>query len=141
MHTPDVWDNTPGSQRKNKRYLARWKVALVFDNTTTKPIFKTLTHDLSMNGISVQYHAEEKINTILTLLLAPPPIDGIPQRIIKLKAVVISSVPFQGGFRLGMTFIKDAELDKLQASIGLYVTEDDSLASYPEGDAFPKLNF
>ena len=141
MPTPDIWDNPPSSQRINKRYLARWKVALVFDNAATKPISQTLTHDLSMTGISLQYHSEEKIDTVLTLLLSPPPIDNVPQRIIKLKAVVISSIPFRGGFRLGMTFIQDAELDKLRGTIGKYVaSDDDSLTSHPEGEEFPQLN-
>lgn len=49
METSDVWDNTPGSQRKGTRYLARWKVALVFDNATNKPAFQTLTHDPVLN--------------------------------------------------------------------------------------------
>lgn len=141
MQTPDVWDNPPGSERKNKRYLARWKVALVFDNATSKPIFQTLTHDLSLTGISVQYHSNEKAETVLTLLLAPPPIDNIKQRVIKLKAVILSSVPFRGGFRLGMNFIQDAELDKLRASIGKYVTEDEESLVSPEGNDFPTLNF
>lgn len=140
MQTPDVWNTAQGSQRKDRRYLARWKVALVFDHATDKPIFQTLTHDLSLTGISVQYLSSEKIHTVLTLLLAPPPIGGIRQRIIKLKAMIMSSVPFQGGFRLGMNFIQDAELDKLRGSIGKYVTSDDNLAS-PEGNDFPTLNF
>lgn len=140
MQKADVWDTAPSSERKNKRYFARWKVALVFDNVTTKPIFQTLTHDLSVHGISVQYHSEEKAHTVLTLLLAPPPVDGIRQRIIKLKAMVMSSIPFRGGFRLGMSFIQDAELDKLRGNIGLHVTSDDNLSSHPEGDEFPKLN-
>jgi hypothetical protein len=97
METSDVWDNTPGSQRKGARHLARWKVMLVFDNATNKPTFQTLTHDLSLTGISVQYHSEEKAHTVLTLLLALPPIEGIPRKIIKLKAEVISSIPFRGG--------------------------------------------
>jgi hypothetical protein len=104
MQTPDIWDNPAGSDRKNKRYLARWKVALVFDNATIKPIFQTLTHDLSMTGISVQYHSNEKVDTLLTVLLAPPPIDNIKQRVIKLKAVVLSAVAYRGGFRLGIYY-------------------------------------
>jgi hypothetical protein len=141
MKTSDVWDSPTGSDRKNKRYLARWKVALVFDNTTTQPIFQTLTHDLSMTGVSVQYHSNEKPDTILTLLLAPPPIDNIKQRVIKLKAVVLSAVAFRGGFRLGMNFIPDAELEKLRAIIGKYVTEDEESLVSPEGNDFPTLNF
>ena len=140
MTASDIWDNTPGTQRKNQRYQARWKVALVFGNTTEKPIFQTLTNDLSITGISLQYHTQEKVDTVLTLLLAPPPINGVKQRIIKLKAVIMSCVPFRGSFRVGMRFIQDAELDKLHASMDKYVTSDDTLASGPEED-FPKLNF
>jgi len=140
METSDVWDSTPGSQRKVTRYLARWKVALVFDNSTKKPTFQTLTHDLSLTGISVQYHSEEKAHTVLTLLLALPPIKGLPRKIIKLKAEVTSSVPFRGGFRLGMSFIQDAELDKLRQSLDMYVVSDGSLYSDPEAEEFPKLN-
>lgn len=141
METPDIWDDGPASQRKDRRYLARWKAALVFDHTTAKPIFHTLTHDLSMNGISVQYHAQEKVDTVLTVLLAPPPLDGVQQRIVRLKAKVVSSVPFRGGFRLGMNFIEDAELGKLRNNFEMFVATEDSLSSYPEGDAFPTLDF
>jgi hypothetical protein len=141
MTKPDIWDTAQGSQRGSNRYLARWKVALVFDNTTKKPIFQTLTNDLSASGISMQYHSEEKVHTVLTLLLAPPPIDGVNQKIIKLKAVIMSSVPFRGSYRLGMSFIQDGELDKLRENLGKYALTGESLPSDPEDDAFPKLFF
>jgi hypothetical protein len=140
MKTSDVWDNTPGTQRKVMRYDARWKVTLVFDGAANKPPFQTLTQDLSMTGISVQYHSEEKAHTSLTLLLALPPIENVPRRIIKLKAEVISSVPYRGSFRLGMSFIHDAELDKLRQSLEMYVVTDGTLYSDPETEEFPKLN-
>jgi hypothetical protein len=141
MKNPDVWDNTQASQRKDLRYLARWKVALVFDNAPGTPIFQTFAIDLSVSGISAQHHSEEKVHTVLTLLLAPPPVDGINQKVIKLKAEVISSIPFRGGFRLGMKFIQDAQLDKLREIVREYADSGESLPSYPEGDDFPKLNF
>jgi hypothetical protein len=68
MGTPDVWDSAPSSKRKGTRYLARWKVMLVFDSATNKPSFKTMTNDLSPTGVSIQYHSEEKAHTVLTLL-------------------------------------------------------------------------
>ncbi len=140
METSDVWDNAPGSQRKGTRYLGRWKVMLVFDHATSKPTFQTLIHDLSMTGISVQYHSEEKVHTVLTLLLALPPIEGIPRKIIKLRAEVTSSRPYQGGFRLGMSFIQDAELDKFRQGLEMYVVSAGVLYSGPEAEEFPKLN-
>jgi hypothetical protein len=140
MKTPDVWDETPRSQRTGNRYLARWKVALVFDSSANKPVYQTLTHDLSHTGTSVQYLTEEKVNTVLTLLLSPPPMDGVNQKIIRLKAEVKSCVPFRGGYRLGMGFIQDAESDKLPAILEMYAISDGQLASHPDADDFPTLN-
>jgi hypothetical protein len=140
METSDVWDNTPGSQRKVTRYLARWKVTLVFDNATQKPHCQTLTHDLSPTGMSVQYHAEEKAHTVLTVLLGLPPIEGVTRKVIKLKAEVTSSVPLRGGFRLGMSFIQDAELDKFRQNFEMYVASEGSLTSDPDAEEFPILN-
>jgi hypothetical protein len=140
METADVWDSAPGSQRKGTRYLARWKVMLVFDSATNKPSFKTMTNDLSSTGVSVQYHSEEKAHTVLTLLLSLPPRENIPRKTIRLKAEVISTVPFRGGFRLGMKFIQDAEVDKLRQCLGNYADSDDQLCADPEADEFPTLN-
>ena len=141
MHTPEVWDANQGSQRKELRYLTRWKVALVFDDATTHPIFQTFSDDLSITGISVQYQTDEKLHTVLTVLLAPPPINNAPQKVIKLKAEIVSSVPYRGSYRIGMNFIQDAELDKLRKCIEMLVTADNTLPSHPEGGGFPTLNF
>jgi len=141
METSDVWDSAPGSQRKGTRYLARWKVMLVFDSAANKPSYKTMTNDLSSTGVSVQYHSEEKAHTVLTLLLSLPPRENIPRKTIRLKAEAISTVPFRGGFRLGMKFIQDAEVDKLRQCLGNYADSDDQLCSDPEAEEFPTLDF
>ena len=140
MKTSDVWDNTPGSQRKVTRYLARWKVTLVFDHATNKPTFQTLTHDLSLTGVSVQYHSEVNVHTVLTLLLALPPKEGAPRKVIKLMAEVLSTTPFHGGFRLGMRFAQDAELNKFRQLIVNYIVSDGRLCSDPDAEEFPILN-
>jgi hypothetical protein len=113
---------------------------LVFDHSTGKPNFQTWANDLSVTGISVRYHSEEKTHTVLTLLLELPPIDGIPRKIIKLKAEVTSSRAYQGGFRLGMSFIQNAELDKFRQGLEMYVASDGILHSGSEAEEFPKLN-
>jgi hypothetical protein len=113
---------------------------LVFDHATSKPTFQTWANDLSLTGISVRYHSDEKIHAVLTLLLALPPIDGIPQKIIKLKAEVTSSREYQGGFRLGMSFIQNAGLDQLRQCLEMYVASDGILYSGSEAEEFPKLN-
>jgi hypothetical protein len=136
----DAWNSFQSSQRKGKRYRARWKVTLELDSSSNKANFKTLIHDLSLNGISAQCHSAVKEHTILTLLLEIPPKEGAPRKIIKLKAEVKSSIPFRGSFRIGMSFIRDAELDSLLQHLEMYVVSDDSLYSDPEAEEFPQLN-
>jgi hypothetical protein len=139
MDIPDVWEDAPSSRREATRYRTRWKVALAFDRSTDKPIFQTLTHDLSMNGTSVQNATDEELQTVLTLLLVPPSIDGTVPKVIKLKAVVMSSMPFRGGFRLGLRFASDPELDKLRAVLARHDLSGDTLPSDSHGEELPKL--
>ena len=141
MQSIDAWDSIPDSKRKDRRYRARWKVMLVFGGASKIPNFQTLIHDLSSTGMSVQYHSEVKAHTVLTILLALPPKDGVPRKVIKLKAEVKSSIPFRGGFRLGMIFVPDAELDNLRQRLKTYIVSDDMLCTDPEAEELPKLNF
>ncbi len=111
----------------------------MFDSSAGKPTFKTLTHDLSMHGTSVQKDTDETIGTALTLLLLPPPINGTQQKIVKLKSVVMSSISFRGGFRLGLSFIEDPELDKLKEVLGKFDLSGDSLPSDSGNEGLPQL--
>lgn len=118
-------------RRTTKRYQARWKAALAFESATNKPDFHTLTQDLSMNGTSVKSHTDEPLNTLLTALLVPPALEGIPQKMLKLKAVVKSSRPLKSGFRLGLNFVYDNELAKLRAVLELLDLSRDAFPSEP----------
>ena len=125
------------NRRKDKRYRTNWKVAMVFGASEKRPIFHTLTHDLSVNGTAIQYSTDEKVNTVLTLLLIPPAIDGIDQKVIKLKAVVMSSRAFRNDFRLGFSFVHDAELEKLWGTLKRLDLSGDTLPSVPQVAATP----
>ena len=126
------------NRRKAKRYQTNWKVALVYNPPQKKPVFHTLTHDLSVNGTSVQSATDEATNTVLNLLLIPPSLPGIEKKVIKLKAVVMSSRPFRNGFRLGFNFVQDAELEKLRATLNSLDLSGDTLPSGPyEGGPAP----
>lgn len=139
MQDLDLWDNVLLSKRGAKRFRTRWKVALVFDKSNGKPIFQTMTHDLSTDGTSVQSDQDCELNTDLTLLLMPTTSDGVRQKIVKLKSVVMSSMPFRGGFRLGLRFIQDPELDKLRAVLETLDLSGDTLPSDAEVNGLPKL--
>jgi hypothetical protein len=137
---PDIWDDVNVSHRGAKRYRTRWKVALVFSGGTGKPTLKTMTYDLSTNGMSVQGPAEEPTQTPAIVLLRQPPNQDAGQKVIKLKAVIASCIPFRGSFRLGLSFIQDEGLDELQRALEQYDLSSDSLPSDPEADALPSLD-
>ena len=139
MQDRDLWDNVLLSKRGAKRFRTRWKVALVFDKSNGRPIFQTMTHDLSTDGTSVQSDQDCELNTTLALLLKPAPIDGIAQKIVRLQSVVMSSMPFRGGFRLGLRFIDDPEVEKLRAVLEQLDLSGDTLPSDAESDGLPKL--
>ncbi len=119
-------------KRQDKRFEARWKTAIAYSATEKKPIFHTLTHDLSVNGTSVQSNTAEKKDSLLTLLLIPPEINGVAQKVIKLKSVVMSSRPYRNGYRLGLNFIHDPELEKLWAILNNLDLSGDELPSDPD---------
>lgn len=125
-------------RRKAKRYQACWKAALAFDRITSKPIFHTLTHDLSLNGTSVQNPTDEAVDTLLTVLLVPPVLDGIPQKVIRLKAVIMSSRPFRSGFRLGLSFVHDIELETLRVLLEKLDLSGEIIPSEPDETATNK---
>jgi hypothetical protein len=122
-----------------QRYSSRWKAAIVFNGSAARPIYQTITHDLSMNGASLQSDTDEKIGSVISLLLRPPPIDGVAQRIVKLEAVVMSSMPFRGCFRLGIRFVEDPELEKLCEILRQFDLSGESLPSDPQEHGLPKL--
>lgn len=119
-------------RRKIKRYQTRWKAALVFDSTTNKPVFHTLTTDLSLEGTCVYNQVDETLNSVFTLLLVPPAVIDSSQQIIRLKAVVMSSTPFRNGFRLGLCFIHDRELIRLRAVLESLDLSGETLPSEPD---------
>lgn len=122
-------------RRKAKRYKTRWKAALAYDRAINKPITHTLTNDLSMTGTSVQSTEDAALNTLLVVLLIPPVLERIPQKILRPKAVVRSSRPQKGGFRLGLDFVHDDELAKLRAILEMLDLSGDSLPSEPDETA------
>jgi hypothetical protein len=133
----DLWGEF--QRRDAKRYFARWKVALVFDSSIGRPIFHTVTHDLSISGMSGQSDKEVMNGTFLTVLLLPPPLDGVRQGIVRLQAVVMSSQAFRGAFRLGMSFVQDSELKKLHGILEKFDLSGESLPSDSEEQGLPKL--
>lgn len=95
--------------RESSRYLARWRIAIVFDETENKPTIHGYTHDLSLNGVSVHTDHTVVSLTPVTVLLSPPMAqEGERQKLIEIRSKLAYSV-YSGSnfcFRVGLNFVK-----------------------------------
>lgn len=95
--------------RESPRYIAHWRIAIVFDETENRSTIHGHTYDLSLSGTSI--HTDHNIisNTPVTILLSPPvAYEGERQKIIEAKAKLAYSV-YSGSnfcFRVGLHFIQ-----------------------------------
>lgn len=95
--------------RESSRYLARWRIAIVFDEMENRPTIHGYTHDLSLNGVSVHTDHTVVSSTPVTVLLSPPmAYEGERQKLIEIRSKLAYSV-YSGSnfcFRVGLNFIK-----------------------------------
>src|SRR5690348_8770243 len=103
------------NRRKSKRHSAQWKVALILDNPGGEPIIlHTQTVDLSLGGVAIVSERNERKDTDVTVLLVQPiQKAGDQPKVLKARARVMSSAPFDPGHRLGLKFV-DWTDDNLQ---------------------------
>lgn len=96
-------------RRKHKRYPVRWKAAVVFDRSSQRPILHTETFDLSMGGGAIRTEYGDLTGSMVTLLIAQPPLKaGEQPRMLKIQARVVSSAqaPGKSGYRHGVSFLR-----------------------------------
>ncbi len=95
--------------RESSRYYARWRIAIIFDETENRPTIHGHTHDVSLRGASIYTEYNVFSNTPVTALLSPPlAYEGERQKIIEIRTQLVYSV-YAGGnycFRVGLDFIK-----------------------------------
>ena len=115
---------TKDNQRKSRRHPARWKVAVVLDNPGGEPIvLHTHSVDLSLGGMAIVSERDEKTDTVVTVLLVQPLRQGGEDpKILKARARVVSSSPFDPGHRLGLRFIEwtDDSLELFAKLLGAF---------------------
>ena len=123
--------------RKSKRFPVRWKAAVVFDKAAGKPILHTETLDLSTGGAAIHGKYADLTGTSIILLLAQPPRgDGETQKMLKIRARVVSTVQTspEPAYRLGLSFVRtpDDGLDSLAEFLKLLNDADASRAGAAE---------
>ena len=82
---------------------------MVFDKAVGKPILHTQTQDLSPDGAAIHSEDEDLKGSLVTVLLAQPPLhEGETPRMMKVRARIVSSMraPRTAGFRHGLSFLR-----------------------------------
>ena len=82
---------------------------MVFDKAVGKPILHTQTQDLSPDGAAIHSEDEDLKGSLVTVLLAQPPLhEGETPRMMKVRARIVSSMraPKTAGFRHGLSFLR-----------------------------------
>lgn len=99
--------DTPRTQiRQNKRYVVRWRVAVVSENGKGKNTFYGRVNDISMGGISILCEQNIFTGDEVSLFLAMPPLNSCDKQIIlKIRSQMIHAVLAGGMFRVGLKFI------------------------------------
>jgi len=103
------------NRRKSRRHSTQWKVALVLDNPDGEPVvLHTHTVDLSLGGMAIVSERDQQKDTDITVLLVQPiQRTGEQPKVLKARARVMSSAPYDPGHRLGLRFIEWTD-DNLQ---------------------------
>ncbi len=94
---------------------------MVFDKADGKPLLHTDTRDLSIGGAAIVSSYADLTGSQVTLLLARPVRPGTePPKLIKLRALVVSSVhvPAMSGYRHGLQFVPSTD-DGLSVLAGI----------------------
>lgn len=82
---------------------------MVFDKAVGKPVLHTQTQDLSSDGAAIHSEDEDLKGSLVTVLLAQPPLhEGETPRMMKVRARIVSSTraPKTIGFRHGLSFLR-----------------------------------
>lgn len=97
--------------RKNSRVSIRWRSAIVTEENGRQVTTQGRTHDISITGVSVVSERNMPLLLSVTVyLLVHPGDQKHPQLIVEAQGKIMNSVfsSQQGGFRLGIHFIKFA---------------------------------
>jgi hypothetical protein len=100
---------TKPDNRTAPRYLVRWKMAVVYEDQERKPTYHGRTYDLSLAGTGMLTNVNLQVNSLVTILLAPPPLHVKDRlKVIEIKSRQLGAV-YSGEtrcFRLRFAFLE-----------------------------------
>lgn len=99
--------------RSHKRYLVKWRIAIVYEGGTGKKTFHGRVNEISMGGLSIHCDHNVFYEGKVILLLALPPLNaGSREKILEITCRMNYTILSQKLFRIGLEFVHFREGDR-----------------------------
>lgn len=101
------------NRRLYKRYLVKWRMAIVYEGGAGKKTFHGRVNEISMNGLSI--HCDYNIfyeGKVILLLVLPPLNAGARAKTLEISCRMNYTILSQQLFRIGLEFLEFQGNDK-----------------------------
>ncbi|MES2104953.1 MAG: PilZ domain-containing protein [Pseudomonadota bacterium] len=99
--------------RTHKRYLVKWRMAIVYEGGNGKKTFHGRVNDISLGGLSIHCDHNVFYEGKVILLLALPPLNaGSREKILEISCRMNYTILSQQLFRIGLEFLEFRKGDK-----------------------------
>ncbi|MES2073645.1 MAG: PilZ domain-containing protein [Pseudomonadota bacterium] len=99
--------------RTLKRYLVKWRMAIVYEGGNGKKTFHGRVNDISLGGLSIHCDHNVFYEGKVILLLALPPLNaGTREKILEISCRMNYTILSQQLFRIGLEFMEFRKGDK-----------------------------
>lgn len=92
--------------RSHRRYLVKWKIAIVYEGGTGKRTYHGRINDISLGGLSI--HCDHNIfyeDKVILLLMMPPLTPNAKPTILEINCRMIYTILSRQSFRIGLEFL------------------------------------
>lgn len=93
--------------RHHKRYLVKWRIAIVYEGGTGKKTFHGRVNEISMGGLSI--HCDHNVfheGKVILLLALPPLFAGGREKILEITCRMNYTILSKKLFRIGLEFVE-----------------------------------
>lgn len=99
--------------RRHKRYLVKWRIAIVYEGGTGKKTFHGRVNEISLGGLSI--HCDHNVfydGKVILLLALPPLYAGGREKILEITCRMNYTILSKKLFRIGLEFVEFRSGDK-----------------------------
>ncbi|MBC3875896.1 PilZ domain-containing protein [Undibacterium flavidum] len=99
--------------RRHKRYLVKWRIAIVYEGGNGKKTFHGRVNEISMGGLSI--HCDHNVfhdGKVILLLALPPLFAGGREKILEITCRMNYTILSKTLFRIGLEFVEFRSGDK-----------------------------